>query len=74
MNKGLDRKTDIIATVVSTVVACSIWGLFLYEYLTPGDVPGWLMAIAVLFTFLAVITLFGVEKVRKAIELRSGGE
>lgn len=73
MSTTLDRKTDLIAVIVSTIVAVSLWGLFLFEYITQGQVPSWLMAIVVLFTFLAVITLFGVEKVRQAIEMRSGG-
>lgn len=68
----LDRKTDIIATVLSTLVGVSVWALFLYEYLTPGDVPAWLLGMAVLLILVAVITLFGVEKVRKALELRRG--
>lgn len=69
---NLDAKTDIIATVLSTVVALSVWGLFLYEYLTAGAVPAWLLTVAALMTLLAVITLFGAEKVRTALELRRG--
>jgi len=68
-----DRITDYIAIVLSTIVCASLWGLFLYEYLvlTPvGEVPNWLMYAAMLFTLVAAISLFGYEKVSKALELR----
>ena len=68
-----DRATDWIAIALSTVVCGSLWGLFLWEYLyldPAGEVSPWLMYAAVGMTAVASITLFGYEKVRKAIELR----
>ena len=68
-----DRITDYIAIALSTVVCASLWGLFLYEYLALepiGEVPNWLMYAAMLFTLVAAISLFGYEKVNKALELR----
>lgn len=68
-----DRITDYIAVGFATLVAVSIWGVFLYEYLTTGAVPSWLMGTAVLMTFLAVLTLFGKEKVNAALEAVRNG-
>ena len=68
-----DRATDWIAIALSTFVCGSLWGLFLWEYLyldPAGEVSAWLMYAAVGMTAVAAITLFGSEKVRKAIELR----
>lgn len=68
MNTSVDHVTDILSIIIATLVAVSAWGLFLYEYLTNGPVPSWLMGFAALFTFLAVMTLFGKEKVNAALE------
>lgn len=68
-----DKATDYIAIALSTVVCASLWGLFMYEYLVlepVGEVPNWLMFSAMLFTLVAAISLFGYEKVSKALELR----
>lgn len=68
-----DQATDYIAIILSTVVCASLWGLFLYEYLVlapVGEVPNWLMYAAMLFTLVAAISLFGYEKVNKALKLR----
>ena len=76
MGRRLDRLTDYAAVGFSLVVAVTLWGLFLYQYLRidpVGSVPTWLMSLAALFTLLAALTLFGAEKVRQAIELRTGG-
>jgi len=76
MDPRLDRLTDYAAVAFSLVVAVTLWGLFLYQYVwidPVGSVPTWLMSLAALFTVLAALTLFGAEKVRQAIELRTGG-
>jgi hypothetical protein len=64
----IDRLTDYIAVGFATLVAVTIWALFLWEYIKTGSVPQWLMATAVLMTFLAVLTLFGKEKVSAALD------
>ena len=65
-----DKATDWAAVVLSTVIAVSVWGIIVHQYLTTGQLSGELMAVGGLFVFLAAITLFGVEKVNKALEFK----
>jgi len=74
MNIDPDKLTDYVAIFISTGVTVSIWGLFLYDYLylpPIGAVPSWLMYAAIVMTLVSAITLFGFEKVSKAIDLKT---
>lgn len=68
-----DRATDWIAIGLSTIVCVSLWGLFIYEYafIEPfGEANQYMMMGALGLTAVAAITLFGYEKIRKAVELK----
>lgn len=72
-NTDPDTATDWIAISLSTVVAVTLWALFVYEYAVVngfGEVNPWILGLAGVFTLLAVITLFGYEKVEKALEIK----
>lgn len=65
-----DKATDWVAVLISSVVALSTWGVLLHKYITTGELSGPMLAAGGLFVLLATLTLFGVEKVTKAIELK----
>lgn len=66
----VDRVTDWIAIALSTIIAATLWAMFVAEWWGAGAVSAWLAGVAGLMTMLAVLTLFGAEKVRTAIKLR----
>lgn len=69
VNLDPDKTTDYAAVIVSIIVALSLWGVLLYRYATTGELSTVTMSVAALFVALAVITLFGVEKVNKALDI-----
>lgn len=72
LNGKRDAVTDWAAIVLSTLVALSLWVLFIYEYAFIGEfgeVNHWLMLTAGVFSVLAALTLFGHQKVAQALEL-----
>jgi len=75
MDKQRDRITDFAAIGLSIGVSVIFLALFVYEYLylSPiGEVSGWLRWAVLVFAVLAMLTLFGAEKVTEAIQ-RLGG-
>jgi len=70
MDKQRDRITDWAAIALSVLITVSLWAMFVYEWFAVdpvGEVTPWLRWLALLFTLLAVITLFGAEKVSDAL-------
>jgi len=75
MDKRRDRVTDYAAIVLSVGVSVVFLGLAVYEYLfldPVGSVSPWLRWVVLLFIILAMLTLFGAEKVSEALN-RLGG-
>lgn len=66
---GYTKATDYAALAIAVVVAVSTWALFVYEYLTNGPPPMWLTTFAVLSAALALLTLFGRERITEAMGL-----
>lgn len=64
-----DRATDWIAVVLSTVVALSVWGIIVHQYITTNTLSRGLMTVGGLFVLLAVATLYGVEKTQKVLKI-----
>jgi uncharacterized membrane protein len=70
MDQHRDRITDWAAIGLSVLITVSLWAMFVYEWFAVdpvGEVTPWLRWLALLFTLLAVITLFGMEKVAAAL-------
>lgn len=65
-----DKLTDWVAVLISSVVALTTWAIIVHQYVTTGELDSTLMAVGGLFILLSAITLFGVEKINKALELR----
>lgn len=70
--QDVDKATDWIAIGISALIGLSLWGLFLYEYLVlepVGEANQYVFTGAVVMSLLALLTLYGYEKVSEALEL-----
>ena len=76
MDKSRDRVTDYAAIALSIVISGTLWAMFVYQWyaVAPvGEVTPWLRNLALLFSMLALLTLFGAEKLTEAVRKISGG-